>query len=50
MTNHQKHTLDLMASMQLDMSHIQSYINSMHPIMILIIRKSIQKGKSVLRQ
>ena len=33
MTNHWKCTIDLlllMASMQLDMSHIQSYINSMH--------------------
>ena len=53
MTNHGKHTIDLMllmASTRLDMSHIQSYINSMHNIMILIIRKSIQKEKSVLRQ
>ena len=41
MTNHRKHTIDLMASMQLDMSHIQSYINSMRNIMILIRRKSI---------
>ena len=32
MTNHRKHTIDLlllMASTRLDMSHIQSYINSM---------------------
>ena len=32
MTNHGKHTIDLMllmASTRLDMSHIQSYINSM---------------------
>ena len=44
MTNHQECTIDLlllMVSMQLDMSHIQSYINSMHKIMILIIRRSI---------
>ena len=44
MTNHRKHTIDLlllMASMGLDMSHIQSYINSMRNIMILIIRRSI---------
>ena len=44
MTNYRKRTtglLLLMASTQLDMSHIQSYINSMHNIMILIIRKSI---------
>ena len=39
-----------MASMRLDMSHIQSYINSMRNIMILIIRRPIQKEKSVLRQ
>ena len=44
MTNHRKRTIDLlllMASTRLDMSHIQSYINSMRNIMILIIRKSI---------
>ena len=39
MTNHQKCTIDLLVllvvSMQLDMSHIQSYINSIHNIMIL---------------
>ena len=42
MTNHQKHTIDLLlliASMQLDMSHIQSYINSMRNM--ILIRKSI---------
>ena len=53
MTNHRKRAIDLlllMASMRLDMSHIQSYINSMRNIMILIIRISIQKEKSVLRQ
>ena len=53
MINHWKRTIDLMllmASTRLDMSHIQSYINSMRNIMILIIRKSIQKEKSVLRQ
>ena len=35
MTQHQKHTIDLlllMVSTRLDMSHIQSYINSMHNI------------------
>ena len=39
-----KHTIDLLlllASMRLDMSRIQSYINSMCNIMILIIRISI---------
>ena len=39
-----KHTIDLLlllASMRLDMSRIQSYINSMRNIMILIIRISI---------
>ena len=44
MANHRKRTVDLlllMASTQLDMSHIQSYINSMHNIMILIRRRSI---------
>ena len=42
MKNHQKRTIDLllMVSTRLDMSHIQSYINSMRNIMILI-RKSI---------
>ena len=53
MANHRKRTIDLlllMASTRLDMSHIQSYINSMRNIMILIIRRSIQKEKSVLRQ
>ena len=53
MTNHQKHMIDLlllMASMLLDMSHIQSYISSMCNIMILIIRRSIYKEKSVLCQ
>ena len=52
MANHRKRTIDLlllMASTRLDMSHIQSYINSMRN-MILIIRGSIQKEKSVLRQ
>ena len=52
MTNHRKRTIDLlllMASTRLDMSHIQSYITSMCNIMILI-RKSISKEKSVLRQ
>ena len=42
MTNHQKHTIDLLlliASTQLDMSHIQSYINSMRNM--ILIRKSI---------
>ena len=41
MANHQKRTIDLIvinASMRLDMSHIQSYINSMRNIMILIVR------------
>ena len=50
MTNHRKHTIDLlllMASTRLDMAHIQ--FNSMCNIMILIIR-SIWKEKSVLRQ
>ena len=44
MANHRKRTVDLlllMASTRLDMSHSQSYINSMHNIMILIIRISI---------
>ena len=53
MTNRQKPTIDLlllMASTRLDMSHIQSYINSMCNIMVLTTSKSIQKGKSVLRQ
>ena len=52
MTNHRKLTIDLllMASTRLEMSHIQSYINSMHNIMILIRRKSTQKEKSVLCQ
>ena len=53
MANHRKRTIDLlllMASTRLDMSHIQSYINSMRNIMILIIRRSIEKEKSVLRQ
>ena len=39
-----KHTIDLLlllASMRLDMSRIQSYINSMRNIMILIRRISI---------
>ena len=52
MTNHRKRTIDLlllMASTRLDISHIESYINSMRKIMILI-RRSIQKEKSVLRQ
>ena len=53
MANHRKRNIDLlllMASTRLDMSHIQSYINSMCNIMVLIIRRSIQKEKSVLRQ
>ena len=44
MTNHWKHTIDLlllMTSMQLDASNIQSYINLMRNIMILITKKSI---------
>ena len=44
MANHRKRTIDLlllMASTRLDMSHIQSYINSMRNIMTLIIRISI---------
>ena len=44
MRNHAKRTVDLLllvASTQLDMSHIQSYINSMRGIMVLIIRRSI---------
>ena len=44
MTNHRKHTIDLLlliTSMRLDMSHIQSYINLMHNIVILIIKISI---------
>ena len=52
MISHRKRTIDLlllMASKRLDMSHIQLYINSMCNIMIIIIR-SIQKEKSVLRQ
>ena len=52
MTNNRKRTIDLllsMASTRLDMSHIQSYINSMRKLMISI-RRSIQKEKSVLRQ
>ena len=43
MTNYWKHAIDLLlliVSMQLDMSHIQSYINSMCNIMILIIRST----------
>ena len=53
MTNHRKRTIDLlllMASKRLDKSHIQLYINSMCNIMIIIIGRSIQKEKSVLRQ
>ena len=51
MTNNRKHTIDLllMASTQLDLSHIQSYINSMRKIIILIIRRAILKEKSALR-
>ena len=48
MTNHQKRTIDLLLLItftQLDMSHIQSYINLMRNIMILIIKISIQKEK-----
>ena len=30
------------------MSHIQSYINSMRNIVILIVRRSIEKEKSIL--
>ena len=44
MTNHQKRTIDLLLLItftQLDMSHIQSYINLMRNIMILIIKISI---------
>ena len=44
MTNHWKCTIDLLlllASMQLEMSHIQSYINSMCNIMILIMQRSV---------
>ena len=43
MKNHRKHTRDLllMASMRLDMSQIQSYINSMRKIIILRRRRSI---------
>ena len=42
MTNHRKRTIDLllMASTRLDMSHIQSHINSMRNIMTLIRRIS----------
>ena len=43
MTNHRKRTVDLLlliASTRLDMSHIQSHINSMRNIMTLIIRIS----------
>ena len=35
---------------RLDMSHIQSYINSMGNIVILIIIRSIEKEKNLLRQ
>ena len=41
MANHRKRTVDLlllMALTRLDISHIQSYINSMRNIMILMIR------------
>ena len=49
MTNHQKRIIDLllMTSTQLDMSHIQSYTNSMRNIMILTIRSIFRKKKSV---
>ena len=56
MTNHDRSSethfrlIVINASTRLDMSHIQSYINSMRNIMILIIIRSIQKEKSVLRQ
>ena len=52
MTNHQKRIIDLllMTSTQLDMSHIQSYTNSMRNIMILTIRSILRKKKSVWRQ
>ena len=52
MANLEKRTADvllLMASKQVHMSHIQSCINSMRNIMVLILR-SIQKEKNVLRQ
>ena len=48
MANHGKRTVDLlllMASTRLDMSHIQSYINSMRNIMILIIRSKNDLAK-----
>ena len=41
MANHEKRTADvllLMASKQVHMSHIQSCINSMRNIMVLILR------------
>ena len=41
MANHEKRTVDvllLMASTQVHMSHIQSCINSMRNIMVLILR------------
>ena len=49
---YRKRSIDLlllMESTRLDMSHIQSYINSVCKIMILVTRRSIQKGKRTLR-
>ena len=51
MTNHRKHSIDLlllMTSRQLEMSQIPSYVNSMHKM--ILIRRSIYKEKSELHQ